>query len=201
MEGRIFLRALFFCFFAGFLAASGVQAQSAKMSGALVLRLQAGSVAEEALAKLGTSLKGVDQLVLYVEGGNTRTLIENAFLELLSRQGIRASLHLDQAGSNRILHIVAIEQAVRYDALSSGEYRREVRTTIETRDILRDSSVTRYGGLCSRSEIDTVAFREDVGLLPVGRDSERTLFDKLLGPVLLIGGAFLVVYLFFTVRN
>jgi hypothetical protein len=38
-------------------------------------------------------------------------------------------------------------------------------------------------------------------LLPLARESERTLFDKLVGPVLLIGGAFLIVYLFFTVRN
>jgi hypothetical protein len=32
-------------------------------------------------------------------------------------------------------------------------------------------------------------------------EEEATLFDRLLGPILMIGGAFLVVYLFFTVRN
>lgn len=201
MDGRIPLRTIFKCTIAVLLATTAVHAQSAKMSGTLVLRVQAGAVAEETLAKLGTSLKGIDQLVLAVEGGNARTLIENAFLESLNRQGIHASLRPDQTSNKRVLQIVVIEQGVRYDGLSSGEYRREVRTTIEARDLTPDSSMMQYVGICRRNDVDTVAFREEVGLLPLARDSERTLFDKLLGPVLLIGGAFLVIYLFFTVRN
>ncbi|MCX6142472.1 MAG: hypothetical protein NTZ35_04560, partial [Ignavibacteriales bacterium] len=100
-----------------------------------------------------------------------------------------------------VLQVVVLEQGVRYVGLSTGEYRREVRTTIEAREVPRDSSAMKYVGTFSRSDIDTVAFREEGGIVPLARDSERTLFDKLVGPVLLIGGAFLVVYLFFTVRN
>jgi hypothetical protein len=189
------------CCIAGFLAVTALHAQTARMSGTLVLRSQAGGVAEEALNKVGTSLKGVDQIILIVDGGSARALIENAFLELLNRQGIHTSLRPEQAVGNRVLQVVVLEQGVRYVGLSTGEYRREVRTAIEARDVPRDSSATKYVGTFSRSDIDTVAFREEGGMLPLARDSERTLFDKLVGPVLLIGGAFLVVYLFFTVRN
>ena len=171
------------------------------MSGTLVLRSQAGSVAEETLGKLGTSLKGADQISLTVDGGSARALIENAFLELLNRQGVHATLRSTQGGSIQALQVIVLEQGVRYISLSTGEYRREVRTTIEAREVPRDSSAMNFVGTFSRSDIDTVAFREEAGILPLARDSERTLFDKLVGPVLLIGGAFLVVYLFFTVRN
>jgi hypothetical protein len=171
------------------------------MSGTLVLRSQAGVVAEETLARLTTSLSEARDLVLSVEGAGTRSLIENAFLELLHRRGIQAAIRSGQAGDKRTLQIVVLEQQVRYTGLASGEYRREVRTSIETRDFLRDSSRTQYVGTCSHQDVDTVAFREDIGLYPAARETDRTLFDKLLEPILLVGGAFLVVYLFFTVRN
>ncbi|MCX6143991.1 MAG: hypothetical protein NTZ35_12315, partial [Ignavibacteriales bacterium] len=80
------------CCIAGFLAVAVLHAQTARMSGTLVLRSQAGGVAEETVGKLGTSLKGVDQIILNVDGGSARTLIENAFLELLNRKGIHTSL-------------------------------------------------------------------------------------------------------------
>jgi hypothetical protein len=178
-----------------------LHAQTARMSGTLVLRSQAGGVAEETLGKLGTSLKGVDQLILNVDGGSSRSLIENAFLELLNREGIHTSLRTAQGVGIQVLQVVVLEQGVRYAALSTGDYRREIRTTIEAREVPRDSSAMTYVGTFSRSDVDTVAFREEGGILPIARDSERTLFDKLVGPVLLIGGAFLVVYLFFAVRN
>jgi hypothetical protein len=195
------LRTIVACSIAGFVALTVLQAQTAGMSGTLVLRSQAGSVAEETLGKLGISLKGVDQIILAVDGGSARMLVENAFLELLNRQGIHAILRMDQGSGNRALQVFVLEQGVRYVGISTGEYRREVRTTIEARDVPRDSSAMKYIGTFSRSNIDTVAFREEGGVLPLARDSERTLFDKLVGPVLLIGGAFLVVFLFFTVRN
>ena len=171
------------------------------MSGTLVLRSQAGGVAEEALGKLDASLKGLDQISLNVEGGSARALVENAFLELLTRHGIHTSLQPAQGVGKRVLQVTVLEQGVRYVGLSTGEYRREVRTSVEARDLPRDSSSMQYLGIFSRVDVDTVAFREEIGISPLARESERTLFDKLVGPVLLIGGAFLVVYLFFTVRN
>jgi hypothetical protein len=136
-----------------------------------------------------------------VEGGSARVLVENAFMELLNRRGIRTSLQPGQGAGKRTLQVTILDQGVRYVNLSTGEYRREVRTSIEARSVSRDTSAMEYVGTFRRVDVDTVSFREEIGISPLVGEGERTLFDKLVGPVLLIGGAFLVVYLFFTVRN
>jgi hypothetical protein len=201
LNGRTSVRTFAACCLVGFLVGSALQAQTARMNGTLVLRSQAGGVAEETLGKLTSTLKGVEQIDLEVVGGSVHVLIENAFLESLNRLGIRTSIRHAQTKDKRVLQVTVLEQGVHYDGLSTGEYRREVRTSVEARDVPRDSSSIQYVGTFSRVDVDTVAFREELGISPLSRDSERTLFDKLVGPVLLIGGAFLVVYLFFTVRN
>jgi hypothetical protein len=175
--------------------------QTTRMSGTVVLRAQAGSAAEEAIGTMGESLKGIDQLRLSVEGGSSRILIENAFLDILNRMGIRTVVQLPQEGGHPALRVVVLDQSIRYTNLSSGDYRREVKTSFEARGNRSDSSSTKYFGTFNRIDTDTVGFREDVGLLPATQEGDRTLFDKLVGPVVLIGGAFLIVYLFFTVRN
>jgi hypothetical protein len=195
------LRTIVVCCVAGLLATTAIQAQTARLSGTLVLRSQAGAVAEETFGKLGASLKGLDQISLRVEGGSAHVLIENAFLELLTRQGIHTSLQPVQGTGKRILHVTILEQSLRYVGLPTGDYRREASTSIEARDVAGDSSLIQYVGTFSRVDVDTVAFREELGMVSPVRESERTIFDKLIGPVLLIGGAFLVVFLFFTVRN
>lgn len=197
---RYLLAMILLCFCTGGFAVE-VQAQTNRMSNTLILRSQAGSVAEETLAKLSPVSNGTEPIGLHVEGGSAHALLENAFLELLSRQGMHASLQSSPVSTKRVLQVLILEQGVRYSGLSSGEYHREVHTEIEAREQQGDTSSVRYLGKFSRVDVDTVAFREDSGLLPVAREGERNLLDKLIGPVLLIGGAFLVVYLFFTVRN
>lgn len=165
-----------------------------------VLRTQAGSVAQATLSKLVKPLKDVDPVCVSVEGGIARGLVENAFVELLNQRGISTTPQPRGVG-RRTLQVAILEQTVRYSGLATGEYRREVRTSIETRDVSADSSSVEYLGIFNNAAVDTVEFREEFGLTASVRDGERTLFDKLVGPVVLIGGAFLVVYLFFTVRN
>ena len=178
-----------------------VDAQTSGLSGSLILRLQATSIAEETFVRLSRSLSGVDQIAVSVEGGASRTLVENAFLDLLGRKGIHASLQTQPTSSTNHLQLTVLDQSIRYAGMVSGEYRREVQTAIEARRTSNDSAVVEYLGLFKRQDVDTVAFREDGGMPGAARETERTLFDRLLGPVILIGGAFLIVYLFFTVRN
>jgi hypothetical protein len=187
------------CSGAVLLMAGLVPAQTARMSAILVLRSQAGSIAEEMLGKIGPSLKGIDLIQLNVDGGTSRPLIENAFLESLNRMGIHSALTISAAG--RALQVTVLDQGIRYTTLASGDYQREVRTSIEARDVRTDSSATNYLGQFTRSDIDTVALREDAGPGLNAREAERTVWDKLLGPLVVIGGTFLIVYLFFTVRN
>ena len=178
-----------------------VDAQTSGLSGTLILRTQAASIAEETFVRLSRSLSGVDQIEVSVEGGTSRTLVENAFLDLFGRKGIHASLQTQPTTSTNHLQLTVLDQSIRYAGVVSGEYRREVQTAIEARRTSNDSVSVEYLGLFKRQDVDTVAFREDGGMLGAARETERTLFDRLLGPVILIGGAFLIVYLFFTVRN
>jgi hypothetical protein len=178
-----------------------LEAQTSGLSGTLILRSQAASIAEETIVRLSQTLSGVDQIGIAVEGGATRTLVENAFLDLFARKGIHASLQSQPVAASHHVQLTVLDQSIRYAAMASGEYRREVQTAIEARRTSNDSISVEYLGLFKRQDVDTVAFREDGGTLGVARETERTLFDRLLGPILLIGGAFLIVYLFFTVRN
>ena len=174
--------------------------QTNQLSGPLVLRSQAGKLAEEIVGRIGQSFPGGEQVGLHVDGGVARALIENAFIEMLGRRGIRANVQ-PSVVVKRTLDVQVLEQTTRYQALSSGEYRREIRTSVEVRTSFADSAFTSYVGSFQQADTDTVAFREE-GMAVLGaRDAERTTLDRLLGPVLLIGGVFLVVYLFFTVRN
>jgi hypothetical protein len=178
-----------------------VDAQTSGLSGTLILRSQAASIAEETFVRLSRSLSRVDQIAVSVEGGASRTLVENAFLDLFGRKGIHALLQTQLTTSTNHLQLTVLDQSIRYAGMVSGEYRREVQTAIEARRTSNDSASVEYLGLFKRQDVDTVAFREDGGMLGAARETERTLFDRLLGPVILIGGAFLIVYLFFTVRN
>ena len=180
---------------------TGALAQTGGMSAALVLRSQAGSIADESFKKLGPSIGGMDNVGIIVTGGTARALIENAFLDLLGRKGIRVSLQGSPSTSKQSLQLTVLDQSVRYAGLANGEYRREIQTAIEARRTSNDTATAEYLGLFKRQDVDTVAFREDAGMVTYVRDGEHTLFDKLLGPILIIGGAFLIVYLFFTVRN
>jgi hypothetical protein len=180
---------------------TGAQAQTAGMSAALVLRSQAASIADESFKKLGPSVSGMDNVGIVVTGGTARALVENAFLDLFGRKGIHVSLQSALPPSKQLLQLTVLDQSVRYAGLANGEYRREIQTAIEARHTSNDTASAEYLGLFKRQDVDTVAFREDAGMVTDVRDGERTLFDRLIGPIVMIGGAFLIVYLFFTVRN
>jgi hypothetical protein len=180
---------------------SCVQAQTGGMSAPLVLRSQAASIADESIKKLGPAIDGMDNVAIAVTGGTARALVENAFLDLLGRRGIRVSLPGTSLPARQSLQLTILDQSVRYAGLTNGDYRREIQTAIEARRTSNDTAAAEYLGLFKRQVVDTVAFREDTGMVTDVRDGERTLFDRLLGPILMIGGAFLIVYLFFTVRN
>jgi hypothetical protein len=179
----------------------GLSAQTSGLSATIVLRTQASSIAEEATARLGQLIPNIDQIGIMVEGGTARPLVENAFLDILGRRGVHAILTSGQGKMRNLLQVTVLDQSVRYLILPNGEYRRDVQTAIEARRSTLDSSAVDYLGLFKRQDVDSVAFREEGAQMGPVSEGERTLFDRLLGPVLLIGGAFLIVYLFFTVRN
>jgi hypothetical protein len=201
MTVRAFLRAPAVLLLIAAAESPALLAQTSGRGAALVLRSQAASVAEETWLHVADSSNLPASIALTVEGGSSRQVVENAFLDFLGRRGVRASLLLKSDVSRDGLLLTILEQSVEYRPLPNGEFQREIRTVLEARRTGQPEGSAVYAGLYKRANVDTVARREDVSLRGLRGEEEPTLFDRLLGPILMIGGAFLVVYLFFTVRN
>ena len=178
-----------------------LRAQAASSSALTVLRSQAGSIVEEAWVLLADSLQRSGEIWIAVEGGTAKRIVENAFLDFFVQHGFRPQLGQRQDRSGERIEATVLEQLVQYKLLQNGESQREIRTVLEMRRTTPRDGLVKYGGPYQRRAVDTVAVADDGGLAELRNAEERSFVDRVMGPVLLIGGAFLVVYLFFTVRN
>lgn len=176
-------------------------AQGARSGVPMVLRAQAGSIVEEAWHHLADSAHRSGDIWITVEGGSAKRIVENALLEFLSQHGFRPQLGRQLEGRVEGIQVTVLEQVVQYELLKSGESQREIRTVMEMRRTSARDNVAVYGGPYQRRAVDTVSVRDDGGLADLRNAEDPSFVDRIMGPVLLIGGAFLVVYLFFTVRN
>ena len=177
------------------------RSQSTGPGALLVLRTQASSIIEEGWPQLADSLLRPGNIWLSVEGGSAKRVVENAILEYCAQRGFRPQLSGYQESTGEKIQVTILEQAIQYRPVEDGASQREIRTAVEMRRIRgRDEQVV-YAGPFMRRAIDTVQARDDGGLAELRNAEERSFVDRLMGPVLLISGAFLIVYLFFTVRN
>ena len=176
-------------------------AQTAGSGALLVLRTQAASIVEEGWPHVADSLLRPGDVWISVEGGSAKRIVENAFLEYLGQHGFRPKLSQQQTSGGERSHVTILEQLVQYKPLENGNSQREIRTAIEMRRTRAGDEQVEYGGPYRRFAVDTVTVRDDGGLAELRNADERSFVDRMMGPVLLISGAFLIVYLFFTVRN
>jgi len=181
-------------------ATSSALAQRAPESTLLVLRSQIVDVLEEAWPRLTDSVKAPGEITVVVDGASAKRIVENAVVEFLDRREVRA--HLWQQGEqSETLVVTVLEQVAQFTMLQNGNFRRELRTAIEFRRSALGNSRVFTTGPVRRSVVDTVTVKDDGGIAELGIKEEESFVEKVLGPVVLIGGAFLVIYLFFTVRN
>ncbi len=179
-------------------AAGEVAAQTEQKSAMTVLRDQASSIAEEILDSLRLAPASTGRVSVSVRGGGTHDIVENAMLEALQRRGVKATLRreslVDEPNS---LHLFVLEQNVVHDA-SKETAGWNIRTTLEVR--VGEEETSRYAGKFSRNVRDTVSGHEYTGSGTglVGSDS---FLEKIIEPLVVVAGAFLIVYLFFTVRS
>lgn len=178
-----------------------LQAQQSPAGALLTLRAQAASIAGEAWSSLADSSLRPGDIWVVVEGGTAKRVVENAFLEFLSQRGYRPLLGTRQDQGGERVQVTVLEQTVLYKLLQNGNSEREIRTAMEIRLIAGREETVRRAGPFRRAIVDTVAIRDDEGLAGLRNAEEPSFVDRIVGPVLLIGGAFLVIYLFFTVRN
>jgi hypothetical protein len=179
-------------------------AQSMETSALLVLRAQTASIARDVVRQVKSSLPDSARVVVRVESKTNQTMVENAFVETLSRSLLKPLLPVSAPPGVPAIDVLVLAQSVDYREIPAGAFERTVKTILEARFQPADGADIEYLGSFQRTSADTVAQRDDVQA--IRRSPERvpenaSFFDRIAGPVLIITGAFLVIYLFFTVRN
>jgi hypothetical protein len=180
------------------------RAQTVKAISETVVYNLAAGIAQEVLDKIESSFPDSGQVAVRVEGHTNRTTIENAFAEVLSRSRLKPVLGMDALPGGAAIDVLVLGQSVDYRQISSQEFVRTVATNLEVRFQPERSTSAQYLGRFERTSMDTVARRSDMQLFGGGEEhvpDDTSLFDRIAAPVLIITGAFLIVYLFFTVRN
>ena len=191
----------------GMLIATGwcrSQTQALDQSAFLILRAQATSIAADIAEKIRPRLVDSASVRVSVEARTNQMMVENVFLEILDKSGLKSSLGRTDITS-AVVQVHVIDQSLSYAATNSGTFQRTIQTILEARFQLPAISDTTYLGSFQRSSIDTVQHREEprtYGLHGEGpRSGTSSFFERIAGPILMIAGTFLIVYLFFTVRN
>lgn len=180
-------------------------AQPGEVASIVILKNQATSIAEEIVQKNKIVFGDSTSVELKVEGGLHQTLTENAFADVLNRLEYRVMVGTKEPMSSNSLQVLVLEQGIRFSERMSNGFERKVRTTLEARYQKGASGETQYLGLFTREGADTVMQRDELAIGVLNQESAKensvSFFDRIAGPALIITGAFLIVYLFFTVRN
>ena len=140
-------------------------------------------------------------LELQVEASSGKSMMENALIEAISEAGYLVRLP-GKEHTTPALHVLLLNQTVGYRELQGAGFERTIRSELEARLEGKDGIIF-FLGFFSAVGLDTVMQRGSV-VLPVveaSADSPPSLLEKIAGPVFLITGAFLIIYLFFTVRS
>ncbi|MEK6757284.1 MAG: hypothetical protein AABZ02_14115 [Bacteroidota bacterium] len=183
----------------------GSQAQSSDQSAFLILRSQVTSIAENIAARIRPGLVDSTYIRVGVEARTNQMMVENVFLDVFGKAGLKSSLARADMATGSLVQVHVIDQMVSYAATASGKFQRSVQTVLEARFRAAARDDMMYLGSFQRALTDTVQQPEDLrkygiaGKSPTG--DTNSFFEKVAGPILMIAGAFLIVYLFFTVRN
>lgn len=170
-------------------------------SGLSVVRTQMRSMGNDIGRAIKEKVPAPASLELQVEASSGKTMLENALIEAISEAGYVLRLP-GKEHSTPALHVLMLNQTVGHRELQGAGFERSIRSELEARLESKDGNVM-YLGSFSAVTLDTVMQREPV-VLPVREtqtDLMPSLVEKIAGPVFLITGAFLIIYLFFTVRS
>lgn len=182
-----------------------VYAQPSEVASTVVLKTQVASIAEEIVTKNKIVFGDSITVELKIEGGLHQTLTENAFTDALNRLGCRVMVGTKETRPTNSLQALVLEQNVRYSEKTASGFERKTRTVLEARYQRGADGGVQYLGVFTRESVDTVLQRDELALPALNHESSKensvSFFDRIAGPALIITGAFLIVYLFFTVRN
>jgi hypothetical protein len=168
---------------------------SVAVSSAYVIRLQLQNIADEAVdqAKLDSKV----QVTLLVEGEGPRTLAENAFIETLQKRGYSSVISTGKT-SEQTLHVFLLSTDIKVRAVDEKYSERNINTAVEVRTVLGMDRKTLLLGNFHREGKDTAQVFPSV---QTPTTEEESVMQQLLSPLIIISGAFIVVYLFYSLRS
>jgi hypothetical protein len=135
-----------------------------------------------------------------VEGEGSRTLAENAFIEALQKRKY-SSVVIDTASISQLLHVYILNAEMKVHELNAKVSERITRTMLEARMVKGAEHKVHMLGMFQRETKDTVQVTT-LGLNPaVQNNDENGILQRMLTPFIVVGGAVVIVYLFFTVRS
>ncbi len=159
-----------------------------------VFRTQADSLAADMVSHIQLDPPG--RVAVFVEGAGQRVVVENAMLDMLQRRGISAWLYDSTAFAGAVLRVVVLEQRADERAVSDTTALRTASTRLEAR-LEQPGRAVQMLGMYRRTTVDTV----DALTVRGPETDEPSVISKLLIPLVMLGSAVLMVYLFFTVRS
>ena len=171
---------------------------STKVSSTSVMRSQLQSIADEIVDSAKFDVK--ERVAFFVEGEGPRTLTENAFIEAFQKRNY-VSIAIDTVLKNQILNVFILSSEIKIRQLDSKLSERIIRTTLEARIVKGAEREAHILGTFHRETKDTAQVFT-IELLPtVQKNDETGILQRMLTPFIVVGGAIVIVYLFFTVRS
>ena len=171
---------------------------STGVSSTAVVRAQLQSIADEVIDSAKFDVE--DRVAVFVEGEGSRTLAENAFIEALQKRKY-SSVLMDTASVHQLFHVYILRAEINVRELNAKISERNIRTTLEARIVKGAERNVHILGTFQRLTKDTVQ-TTTLGLIPaVQNNDENGILQRMLTPLIVVGGAVVIVYLFFTVRS
>jgi hypothetical protein len=180
------------------LPAVSCSADSIGVASAMVARSQLRSIAEESLGR--TQLDPNNRVAVVIEGEGPRALAENAFVEALQERHYVPVTEIG-AESNQSLRVYLLAFDVRFRQVDPQRMERTVMTELEIRTVKGLQHETSVIGTFHREEKDTAQTFPESGMPIAAPQGDEGTLQRLLTPLVVVGGAVLIVYLFFTVRS
>ena len=171
---------------------------SAGVNSTFIIRSQLQSIADEVVdsAKFDEKVR----VAVVVEGEGLRTQTENAFIEALQKRNY-TSVVIDTTATNQRLHLFIFNTEMKTRELGTKLSERDIRTTLEARMVSGADHEVHMLGTFRRETKDTAQVFT-AGMLQAGQNNEESgILQRVLTPFIIIGGAIVIVYLFFTVRS
>jgi hypothetical protein len=178
--------------------ATSSAADSIGVASAAVARSQLRSIAEETLDRAQLDQKY--RVAVIVEGEGPRALAENAFVEALQERNYIPVMDIGGA-SGQSIRVYFLGFDVRVRELDHRNMERTVSTELEVRTVKGLQHESRVLGTFRREDKDTAqTFPENRMPVAAPHGDEGTV-QRMLAPLIVISGAVLIIYLFFTVRS